>query len=62
MVNFYLESFFCFMLFFLFVSQVAMKYCEKYGSDKVRVLSLVKNRGKGGAVRMVIDTFISFSV
>uniref|UniRef100_A0A8V0XSA7 Dolichyl-phosphate beta-glucosyltransferase n=1 Tax=Gallus gallus TaxID=9031 RepID=A0A8V0XSA7_CHICK len=32
--------------------QVAMKYCEKYGSDKVRVLSLVKNRGKGGAVRM----------
>uniref|UniRef100_A0A8C3JWJ2 Dolichyl-phosphate beta-glucosyltransferase n=1 Tax=Calidris pygmaea TaxID=425635 RepID=A0A8C3JWJ2_9CHAR len=32
--------------------KVAMKYCEKYGSDKVRVLSLVKNRGKGGAVRM----------
>ncbi|NXW36412.1 ALG5 glucosyltransferase, partial [Phaetusa simplex] len=31
---------------------VAMKYCKKYGSDKVRVLSLVKNRGKGGAVRM----------
>lgn len=34
-----------------------MKYCKKYGSDKVRVLSLVKNRGKGGAVRMVINTF-----
>ncbi|XP_053907181.1 dolichyl-phosphate beta-glucosyltransferase isoform X1 [Cuculus canorus] len=33
-------------------TQVAMKYCKKYGSDKVRVLSLVKNRGKGGAVRM----------
>uniref|UniRef100_A0A8C2UDH3 dolichyl-phosphate beta-glucosyltransferase n=1 Tax=Coturnix japonica TaxID=93934 RepID=A0A8C2UDH3_COTJA len=33
-------------------TEVAMKYCEKYGSDKVRVLSLVKNRGKGGAVRM----------
>ncbi|NXV76847.1 ALG5 glucosyltransferase, partial [Atlantisia rogersi] len=32
--------------------KVAMKYCKKYGSDKVRVLSLVKNRGKGGAVRM----------
>lgn len=42
--------------------QVAMKYCKKYGSDKVRVLTLVKNRGKGGAVRMVIDAFISFSV
>uniref|UniRef100_A0A669QSJ0 Dolichyl-phosphate beta-glucosyltransferase n=1 Tax=Phasianus colchicus TaxID=9054 RepID=A0A669QSJ0_PHACC len=33
-------------------TEVAMKYCKKYGSDKVRVLSLVKNRGKGGAVRM----------
>ncbi|XP_008271783.2 dolichyl-phosphate beta-glucosyltransferase isoform X4 [Oryctolagus cuniculus] len=32
--------------------QVAFKYCEKYGSDKVRVIKLVKNRGKGGAVRM----------
>ncbi|NXT01428.1 ALG5 glucosyltransferase, partial [Jacana jacana] len=32
--------------------KVALKYCEKYGSDRVRVLSLVKNRGKGGAVRM----------
>ncbi|XP_018409597.1 PREDICTED: dolichyl-phosphate beta-glucosyltransferase isoform X3 [Nanorana parkeri] len=33
----------------------AMEYLEKrqkYGSDKVRVLTLVKNRGKGGAVRM----------
>uniref|UniRef100_A0A5F9CGM5 Dolichyl-phosphate beta-glucosyltransferase n=1 Tax=Oryctolagus cuniculus TaxID=9986 RepID=A0A5F9CGM5_RABIT len=25
---------------------------QKYGSDKVRVIKLVKNRGKGGAVRM----------
>ncbi|EMP25304.1 Dolichyl-phosphate beta-glucosyltransferase [Chelonia mydas] len=33
-------------------SKVAMKYCKKYGSDKVRVLTLVKNRGKGGAVKM----------
>ncbi|XP_064908300.1 dolichyl-phosphate beta-glucosyltransferase isoform X2 [Columba livia] len=38
-------------------TQVAMKYCKKFGSDKVRVLSLVKNRGKGGAVRMGV--FIS---
>uniref|UniRef100_A0A8C8X619 Dolichyl-phosphate beta-glucosyltransferase n=1 Tax=Panthera leo TaxID=9689 RepID=A0A8C8X619_PANLE len=27
---------------------------QKYGSDKVRVITLVKNRGKGGAVRMGI--------
>ncbi|KAM4859929.1 dolichyl-phosphate beta-glucosyltransferase isoform 4-T4 [Thomomys bottae] len=33
-------------------SKVAFKYCQKYGSDKVRVLTLVKNRGKGGAVKM----------
>lgn len=32
--------------------QVAQKYSAKYGTDKVRVLSLVQNRGKGGAVRM----------
>lgn len=33
--------------------QVALGYTKKYGADKVRVLTLVKNRGKGGAVRMV---------
>lgn len=33
--------------------QVALKYSRKYGADKVRVLTLAKNRGKGGAVRMV---------
>ncbi|KAJ8785557.1 hypothetical protein J1605_007154 [Eschrichtius robustus] len=33
-------------------SKVAFKYCQKYGSDKVRVITLVKNRGKGGAIRM----------
>uniref|UniRef100_A0A8D0HD36 Dolichyl-phosphate beta-glucosyltransferase n=1 Tax=Sphenodon punctatus TaxID=8508 RepID=A0A8D0HD36_SPHPU len=33
-------------------SKVALKYSKKCGSDKVRVLRLVKNRGKGGAVRM----------
>lgn len=47
---------------FLCVCQVAKEYCKKYGSDKVRVISLEKNRGKGGAVRTVINTFISFSV
>ncbi|XP_038617544.1 dolichyl-phosphate beta-glucosyltransferase [Tachyglossus aculeatus] len=33
-------------------SKVAQKYCQKYGSDKVRVITLVENRGKGGAVKM----------
>uniref|UniRef100_A0A3B4EB03 dolichyl-phosphate beta-glucosyltransferase n=1 Tax=Pygocentrus nattereri TaxID=42514 RepID=A0A3B4EB03_PYGNA len=32
--------------------QVALGYTKKYGADKVRVLTLKKNRGKGGAVRM----------
>lgn len=36
--------------------EVALQYAKKYTSDKVRVLNLVKNRGKGGAVR-----FVSFS-
>ena len=31
----------------------ALEYVQKYGTDKVRLLDLVKNRGKGGAVRMV---------
>jgi dolichyl-phosphate beta-glucosyltransferase len=29
-----------------------MKYVSKYGSDKIRLLNFVRNRGKGGAVRM----------
>ncbi|KAJ7997476.1 hypothetical protein DPEC_G00229410 [Dallia pectoralis] len=33
-------------------TEVALQYTKKYGEDKVRVLTLVKNRGKGGAVRM----------
>uniref|UniRef100_A0A4W6FQG2 Dolichyl-phosphate beta-glucosyltransferase n=1 Tax=Lates calcarifer TaxID=8187 RepID=A0A4W6FQG2_LATCA len=33
-------------------TEVALGYTKKYGADKVRVLTLVKNRGKGGAVRM----------
>lgn len=31
----------------------ALNYSKKYGIDKVRVLELEKNRGKGGAVRLV---------
>uniref|UniRef100_A0A8C2G7X8 Dolichyl-phosphate beta-glucosyltransferase n=1 Tax=Cyprinus carpio TaxID=7962 RepID=A0A8C2G7X8_CYPCA len=34
------------------LGRVAMKYTKKYGAQKVRVLTLVKNRGKGGAVKM----------
>lgn len=33
--------------------KVVESYVEKYGSDKVRCLELIKNRGKGGAVRLV---------
>lgn len=31
----------------------ALSYTEKHGSGRVRVLDLEKNRGKGGAVRLV---------
>nr|CAG4646502.1 EOG090X0BIY [Macrothrix elegans] len=33
-------------------TEVALNYSKKFGCDKVRVLSLTKNRGKGGAVRL----------
>lgn len=33
-------------------TKVGLKYSRQYGTDKVRVLTLVHNRGKGGAVRM----------
>ncbi|TNN23360.1 Dolichyl-phosphate beta-glucosyltransferase [Liparis tanakae] len=33
-------------------TEVASQYSKKYGADKVRILTLVENRGKGGAVRM----------
>uniref|UniRef100_A0A3B3DHA2 dolichyl-phosphate beta-glucosyltransferase n=1 Tax=Oryzias melastigma TaxID=30732 RepID=A0A3B3DHA2_ORYME len=33
-------------------TEVRMIYTKKYSADKVRVLTLVKNRGKGGAVLM----------
>lgn len=32
---------------------VVMEYVQKYGSDQVRLLKLIKNRGKGGAVCLV---------
>lgn len=35
------------------LGQVALEYCRRHGSDKVRVITLAKNRGKGGAVKMV---------
>ena len=35
------------------ILQAALKYSERYGVDKVRVLTLKENRGKGGAVRLV---------
>lgn len=37
----------------LFVIQIGMMYSEKYGCDKVRVLTLQENRGKGGAIKRV---------
>nr|CAG4647323.1 EOG090X0BIY [Megafenestra aurita]SVE92593.1 EOG090X0BIY [Megafenestra aurita] len=33
-------------------TEVGLSYSQKFGCDKVRVLTLTKNRGKGGAVRM----------
>jgi len=33
-------------------SEVGLNYVDRMGSEKVRVLTLAKNRGKGGAVRM----------
>lgn len=41
-------------------SQVALQASTKYGADVVRLLKLRKNRGKGGAVKMVRKTFPFF--
>jgi dolichyl-phosphate beta-glucosyltransferase len=41
-------------------TQIGLGYSEKYGSDKVRVLTLSNNRGKGGAVRLVIISHAIF--
>lgn len=32
---------------------VAREYSHKHGSNKIRVLELIENRGKGGAVQLV---------
>jgi dolichyl-phosphate beta-glucosyltransferase len=37
-------------------ADVAMRYAEKYGGEKIRLLNLVKNRGKGGAVRLGVQS------
>lgn len=37
--------------------EVAQKYSQLYTSNKVRVLELIENRGKGGAVRLVSVPF-----
>ena len=34
-------------------SKEALKFVHKYGVEKVKLLEFAKNRGKGGAVRMV---------
>lgn len=33
-------------------TEVGQSYCKNYGCDKIRILTLAKNRGKGGAVKM----------
>ncbi|XP_059820047.1 dolichyl-phosphate beta-glucosyltransferase [Hypanus sabinus] len=33
-------------------TEVGLRYSKKYGSDRVRVLTLTENRGKGGAIKM----------
>lgn len=33
-------------------TETALEYSKQYGTDKVRVLTLEKNRGKGGAIRL----------
>ena len=37
-----------------------MLYSDKYGTDRIRVLTLVENRGKGGAIRMV--SILNYSI
>lgn len=37
---------------------VVMEYVRKYGSNQIRLLKLIKNRGKGGAVSLVRNMFI----
>ena len=42
-----------FLLTLLWNCQVALQYVKKLGVHEMRVLTLAKNRGKGGAVRLV---------
>ncbi|OTF69669.1 dolichyl-phosphate beta-glucosyltransferase-like protein [Euroglyphus maynei] len=35
-------------------TQIALGYVQKYGTEKIRVITLVTNRGKGGAIRIGI--------
>lgn len=41
-------------------AKVVYGYVSKYGLEKVRLLNLVKNRGKGGAVRLV--SYLIFNI
>jgi dolichyl-phosphate beta-glucosyltransferase len=43
-------------------SAVASKYMKSHGVDKVRLLNLTENRGKGGAVRLVCLLSFVFSI
>lgn len=36
--------------------EVSHSYCKKYGHEKIKCLELLKNRGKGGAVRLGIQS------
>ena len=40
----------------------ALKFVREHGTNKIRLLDLAKNRGKGGAVRMVRETHPSMCV
>lgn len=37
--------------------ETAMVYCKKLTTEKFRVLELIENRGKGGAVRLVSSNY-----
>lgn len=39
--------------------EVGQKYAEQLGTEKMRVLALERNRGKGGAVRLVGKCWLS---
>jgi dolichyl-phosphate beta-glucosyltransferase len=44
-------------------SQVALEFSRKHGSDVIRVMTLTKNVGKGGAVQQVsASIFAQFNV